>query len=608
LRKTTTLALAAALLLSMVQFLPASAATSNVPGVPAGIVLSVIPPKLPADSGTYPALIVSVDDANSLPTVTLKNVTVFLASSQTNIASIPDSVVIPAGQEYTVVNVTTTSTPGNAMITAQSQGLVSPPPSQVTTVTPSGYPSKLLVFTSPATFLPRADTGTLRVEVVDAAGLPSKAIAPIGVSLSSSNESVASLGQTSLIIQAGSIFADGSFSTLDPGSAVITATSENYQSGTALVNVDKPGTCVGTCVPVKLALRVVAGGTPGALPTDGQLYKVLEVALETFSGTPATSTSDTVVQLTSDNPNVASVISLITIPAGSISTLAQVTTSALAGVANVTATAAGLIPATVPIKTVIPAPSRLQTYVAPPSSAFSNYGNYPILVVQLQDASGNPARARQDTNVVVTSSNSSLLSSFVTLGISKESDYVFSYLHTKGVGKSVLTATSQDLASSQSQLVSVPSPLVVKLVLSSTSSSYIYENQTATFQLSAFLEGQPVQNLNVSWATTGGTVTPIESDTGTSGTTSITFIPGSFGEYNITASANSPQTGFISLLYQLVVAQVPPRPSPTLAQQILGLWYYLVAAAAVVVIAVVYLLRMRRKKQRAEIEAGFEVV
>ena len=607
-RKTTILALVAALLLTGVQFLPVSAASSGVPGVPVGIVLSIVPPKLPADGGTYPALVVSVEDASNLPTVTLGNVTVFLASSQTNIASVPNYVVIPAGQEYAVVNITTTATPGTAMITAQSEGLTSPPPAGVTTVKPSGYPSKLLVFTSPATFLPRADSGTVRVEVVDDAGLPSKAITPIPVSLSSSNASVASLGQTSLVIPAGSILVDGSFSTLDPGSAVITATSGNYQTGAAVVTVNKPGTCVGTCVPVKLALRVVAGGTPGTLPADGQIYKVLEVALETFSGTPAVSSSDTVVQLTSDNPDVASVIDLVTIPAGSITTMAEVTTSALASVANVTATAAGLIPATVPIQTVIPAPSKLQTYVAPASSAYSSYGNYPILVVQLQDNSGNPARARQDTNIVVTSSNSSLLSTSLNLTIPTESDYVSTYLHTKGVGKTVLTASSQDLASSQSQLTSVPSPLVVKLLLSSTPSSFIYENQTATFEFSAFLEGQPVQNLNVTWSTSGGTITPTLGNTATTGTTSITFIPGTFGAYNITASANSPQTGFVSLLYQLVVAAVPPKPSPTLAQQILGLWYYLVAAAVVVVIAVVYLFRMRRKKQRAEIEAGFEVV
>ena len=609
-RKTTKLAIVAALLLFTVQFLPASAATSTTPGPAASVVLSIIPPKLPADGGVYPAVVISLADAGSLPTVALTNVTVFLASSQTNIASIPDSVIIPAGQEYAIANVTTTTTPGTAMITAHAEGLDSPAPSAVLTVKPSGYPSKLIVFTSPSTYLPRASSGTVRVEVVDDAGLPSKAISPIAVTLSSSNASIATLGQTSLTIPAGSIFADGSISTSAPGSAVITAapTSGGYTSGTALVTVNKPGACTGSCLPFKLAMKVVAAGSTGALPTDGGDYKVLEVDLQTSSSTPVTSSSDIVVQLTSDNPDILSVPTLVTVPAGSISTLATVTTSALAGTANVTAIAAGLVPATVSVQTVIPAPSKLQTYVAPPSSAFSNNGNYPILVVQLQDSSGNPARARQDTNVIVTSSNSSLLSSFVTLGISKGNDYVFSYLHTKGVGKSTLTATSQDLASSQSDLVSVPSPLVVKLQLSSTALGYIYENQTATFAFSAFLEGQPVQNLNVSWATSGGQISPTYGSTGTTGSTSVVFTPGTYGAYNISAGADSPQTGLVSLVFRLIVAQVPAKPAPSLEQQILGFWYYFVAAAAVVVIAVVYLFRMRRKKQRAEIEAGFEVV
>jgi hypothetical protein len=608
LRKTTKLAVVAALLLFTVQLFPVSAATSTVPGPAISVVLSIVPPRLPADGGTYPAVIISLADVASLPTVALENVTVFLASSQTNIASIPDSVTIPAGKEYAIANVTTTSTPGTASITAHAEGLNSPTPLALTTVRPSGYPSKLLVLTSPSTFLPRSDTGVVRVEVVDDAGLPSKAITSIAVALTSSNASIASLAQTSLTLPAGSIFVDGSFTTTEPGSAVITATAGGYSSGAALVTVNKPGTCQGSCLPSELSLKVVAAGTPGTLPSDGNIYKVLEVGLQTSSGTPVTSSSDTVVQLTSDNPDVVSVPTLVSIPAGSISTITTVATSALAGVVNVTATAAGLVPTAVPLETVIPAPSKLQTYVAPPSTAFSGIGDYPILVVQLQDSSGNPARARQDTSVVVTSSNSSLLSSFVTLGIPKGSDYVFSYLHTKGVGKSVLTASSQDLASSQSDLVSVPSPLVVELQLTSTPLQFIYENQTATFQFSVFLEGKPVQGLNVSWAVTGGQITPPFGSTGTSGMTSAIFKPGTYGSYNITAGASSPQTGIVSKTYPLLVAQVPAKPSPSLAEQILNLWYYFVAAAAVVVIAVVYLFRMRRKKQRAEIEAGFEVV
>lgn len=603
----------AVLVLLAVQLVPAFAASSAAPSQPASVMLTIIPPKLPADGGVYPAAVVSLVDSSNLPTAAISNVTIFLTSSQTNIAAVPDTVTIAAGQEYVIANVTTTNTPGTAMITASAQGLTSKPQVSVSvplsTVIPSGFPSKLLVLTSPSTFLPGSGQGVVRVEVVDAAGLPSKAISSIPIQLSSSNASIAHLDQTSLTIPEGNIFsADGTFSTHESGSAVIAATSSGYASGAGLVTVNKPNALTGPSTPYKLSLRVVAAGSPGALPADGQTYNVLQVGLATSSGSPAVTSSDTVVLLTSDNPNLASVQSLVTIPAGSPSILTQVTTSALAGVANVTAAAAGLVPGTVPVKMIIPAPSKLQTYVAPATSAYFANGNYPILVVQLQDSSGNPARARQDTSVVVTSSNGSLLSNFVTVGIPKGSDYVFSYLHTKGVGSSVLTASSQDLVSSQSNLKSVRSPLLARLLLTSTSLPYIYDNQTATFEFVATFDGVPVQNMNVTWTTTGGTIVPQTGNTRTSGSTSTTFTPGAYGAYNITASAESPATGPLKLVYRLTVAEVPAKPAPSLVEQILGFWYYIVAAVAVAAVAMVYLFRMRRKKQRAEIEAGFEVV
>jgi hypothetical protein len=260
------------------------------------------------------------------------------------------------------------------------------------------------------------------------------------------------------------------------------------------------------------------------------------------------------------------------------------------------------------VKSVIPAPSKLQAYVAPPSSAFSANGNYPILVVQLQDSDGNPARARQATDLVVTSSNGSLVSSFISLTIPKESDYIFSYLHTEGVGLTALKVSSQGLVSSQVALISKPSPLSVNLVLSA-SNGLIFANQTGTFTFTVSFVGVPLQNVNVTWLASGGAVvSPPNGTTGAGGSTSTVFIPPNYGKYNVTANAFTPQTGPISRTLSIIVAQVPVKPSPSLLDQILGYWYYFVVAAAVVVIALVYLLRMRRKKQRAEIEAGFEVV
>jgi len=617
LNRLRSLVVALAILLMLVQAVPSSLAATGTPGQPATVVLTIIPPKLPADGGVYPAAVVSLEDSNNLATAANSNITVFLTSDQTNIASVPISVTIKAGNAYAIANVTTTSTPGTAMITATAEGLKEAQQAvPLTTVIPSGYPSRLVVFTSPSTFLPGLasghNNGTVRVEVVDQAGAPSKAITPITVSLSSSNSSVASLKTPTLTIQAESIYADGSFTTPNAGGpAFITASSSGYSSGFASVTVLKPGACTSACVPAKLGLSVVAAGT-GSLPTDGGSYQVLEIGLETQSGSPITSTSDTFVQLSSNSPGVASVEPLIDIPAGSISTLASVTTTPLAGSASITATPASaneqLSSANVTITTQVPAPSKLQAYIAPMSSPYIPNGNYPILVVQLQDSSGNPARARQDTSVTVTSSNGSLLSNFVTVGIPKGSDYVFSYLHTKGVGASVLTAISSDLSSSQVTLTSSSSPILIQLSLTSTSLPFIYDNQTAVFTFSATLDGQPVQDVNVTWGTSAGAVKPDTGNTGTSGSTATVLTPASYGAYNITALANSPQTGPVDLVYHLTVAEALPKPAPSILQQIEGFWYYIVAVVVVVVIAMVYLFRMRRKKQRAEIEAGFEVV
>jgi hypothetical protein len=607
------LAAVAFLLLLAGQFLPfAAPSTAAAPSQSAALILTIIPPRLPSDGGTYPAVVVSIVDSGGNPTAALNNVTVFLTSSQTNIAMVPNNVTITPGHEYAIANVTTTTTPGTAMITASSEGLSTPQTlsSPLTTVIPSGYPSKLVVYTSPETFLSGSDQGVVRVEVVDDAGLPSKAIVPVTAYLTSSNESIASLGPGSLTVAAGSITADGTFTTQNPGDAVITAVSNGYSTGTALVTVDHPGACQGSCGPSKLSLRLI----PGVLPTDGKTYNAIEISLQTQSGSPATSSSDTIVQLTSDESEVASVPSFFTIPAGSISALAPVTTSALAGVANITATAAGLLPATVGVATVIPAPSQLQIYTAPPSIGYDSNGNFPIFVVQLQDSSGNPARARNVTSVTVTSSNGSMLSNYVNLTIPQGSDYIFGYLHIKGVGKTSLTATAQDLSSSQTSLTSVASPLSVGVVLSSTSPALpsdgptlMYANQTATFVFSAYLDGQPVQNMNVTWSVNAGSLTSYKGNTGGSGTVATVFIPGSFGAYNITATASSPQTGALSIVKPFTVAQVQPVRPPSLIKRIIEFWYVMVVAAGIAVVGAFYLLRMRRKKQREEIEAGFEI-
>jgi hypothetical protein len=82
----------------------------------------------------------------------------------------------------------------------------------------------------------------------------------------------------------------------------------------------------------------------------------------------------------------------------------------------------------------------------------------------------------------------------------------------------------------------------------------------------------------------------------------------SAGAENVTATLSAPTIGVTSVTHYLDVLPVPVRPPPTFLQKLMSFWYYIAAAGVAVIVAAFYMLRMRRKKEKAEIEAGFEVV
>jgi hypothetical protein len=190
---------------------------------------------------------------------------------------------------------------------------------------------------------------------------------------------------------------------------------------------------------------------------------------------------------------------------------------------------------------------------------------------------------------------------YLTIGIG--SDYAYTTVSAVGTGVSTLTASTQGLSSAQASLQLAPNPLVTH----HSSPSYIFENQTAVMYFSVSFLGGPLSGVNVTWAATGGQMSQLATKTGLSGMASSTFIPQSVGVENITATLSSP-IGTTSVTYYLDVLAVPVKPPRTILQELMSFWYYIAAAAVAAIAAAFYMLRMRRKKQKAEIEAGFEVV
>jgi hypothetical protein len=195
----------------------------------------------------------------------------------------------------------------------------------------------------------------------------------------------------------------------------------------------------------------------------------------------------------------------------------------------------------------------------------------------------------------------------LTLTIPKGSDDVVTHLTATGSGSSVLTASSQDLSSSEVTLSLVKSPLVVRLE-GYLPRGVLYTNETLPVTLSVEFLGEAVNGANVTWIATYGTILPSTSNTGESGLASARYTPQAAGGANVTAEGTSPQTGPFRASYLFVVLP-PPNPLPlTFGALLIRYWYLLVAAIAAVIIVVLYFIRRRRKKQREEIEAGFEVV
>jgi len=299
--------------------------------------LSVIPPKLPADGRQYPALVISLLNSSNMPSVALHDITVYLSSSELNVADVPDKAVIQTGHIYTVVNITTTLTPGTTTITAHSTGLGSGTVS-ISTTTPSGFPSKLKVFVSPAKFISRpVDYGTIIVELLDDNNLPAKTAVPVVVSLFSSNTFVASLDQKQVVVQPGHFFTTGTFKTsFIPGTAQVTASSTGYSSGQATVSVIGPS---------PLGLKVYAEPPILGLNTTGKIA----ISLVDQNGAPARAPFPINVKLVSSNVTVVRVQDNVSIAPGTIYAVGSVNATGI-GSAIITASSPGLESSSVPIR------------------------------------------------------------------------------------------------------------------------------------------------------------------------------------------------------------------------------------------------------------------
>lgn len=155
------------------------------------VALSIAPPptSLPADGGTYNVMTVTLLDNKSRPAVATAPVQIFLTSSRTYIATVPEVVTISQGSSSVNVPVSTLSASGSTFITASAPNFISSS-AEVNTVSIPPVQLGMRLADASALVSPHSNILTLVVQLQDSQGIPSVARAPAKVIISFSNSTL----------------------------------------------------------------------------------------------------------------------------------------------------------------------------------------------------------------------------------------------------------------------------------------------------------------------------------------------------------------------------------------------------------------------------------
>jgi hypothetical protein len=212
-------------------------------------------------------------------------------------------------------------------------------------------------------------------------------------------------------------------------------------------------------------LKIYSG--PKNVPADNRIYECIFVQLLDSNSRPARATRDTTVSLSSSLTSVGDVDPNVTISEGSTFAIAKFHSTFTPGTTTIAATASGYGTVQTNLVTAAPVPSKIAVYGFP--CVVPTDGNqHESLVVQLQDLSGNPAKAPlEGVTITLTSSNSSVASVPASVTISGGQTYTLSNLTSNVPGSATITAMTSGYSSASTsittQLPSVTQPKTIRI-------------------------------------------------------------------------------------------------------------------------------------------------
>jgi hypothetical protein len=538
--------------------LPASAATAT-----SSLKIFAGPNSVPADNQAYGIIVVQLQDSHGAPLRASASTEVRLSSSATNVGTVDQTVTIAQGTTAVSASFYATYTPGSTTITASATGY---PTAQTTITTVAPTPIALAVYAFPP-ILP-ADGNTyqaLLVQLQDSTGTPAKApVGGIQATLTSSNATVAA-ADSSATIPEGETYALANVKASFPGAATITATASGYATAQATLTVQQVGN-VATSVKVYLV--------PPKVQADGNSYEQISVELQDSKGKLAQATTDMAVTLASSNTAIATVDPSVTINAAQAFALAKFTTTYKAGATTITAAATNYTTSQATLTTTGSSPAKIAVY-AVPATLPADAQAYNCIQVQLQDASGKPARdPTQDTTIYLSTSTfeAGNVTDAVTIP-SGQTQATGTFTATCAAGTSTITAQASGYTSGQAKITTYLIDLVfLNVTVTADPSAMAPGNQTTITAYVSYNGTGPAlgANLNIT-ANKGGTLNKTQ-EIGNGYYSTVFTAPKTSTPTVYTISANATKTGYNSTIgnVQVNVDYNFAKVKGTLLLQVIG--------------------------------------
>jgi|GEM_PF-1970716 len=308
--------------------------------------------------------------------------------------------------------------------------------------------AKLTVYVSPPALPADGRSYTcIYVQIQDLDGTPIPAPSEVKVTLTSSNLDVGYV-EGEAVIAEGETFTTAVFNTtLKPGLTIITASASGFISGyAALVTVNPSG----ASPPFKLNVYAQS-----VMPAEVGMTGTLTVQALGSNGIPLTLNRDVRVILTSSNTTVLDVPPYTVITAGKSYVQVPFKVKGIPGRSVITALADGFLPGKteLTVRESGDRPAKLLLTLTPPLLPPDGEIHEEVVQVQLLDAAGAPAKAAEDIQIYISTSNVELAYTFETVTI-RRGRYSTSASIKVGVetGDAVITVAASNLETASSIL------------------------------------------------------------------------------------------------------------------------------------------------------------